>query len=100
MSQLLLVNNFEGIKDTSEFNEGFIKNYNEVRDEGFFREADVQYPENLHNLHNGLPFLPERIKIEKVEKLVVNLQDETEEIYTHKKFKTDIKSWISFLKRP
>ena len=32
----------------------------------------------LHELHNDLPFLPERIKIEKVEKLVTNLQDKTE----------------------
>ena len=26
-------------------------------------EVDVEYPKNLHDLHNGLPFLPERIKI-------------------------------------
>ena len=30
---------------------------------GYFLEADVQYPENLHDLHNNLPFLPKRIKI-------------------------------------
>ena len=29
----------------------------------------------LHKLHNDLPFLPERMKIEKVEKLVANLHD-------------------------
>ena len=32
----------------------------------------------LHRLHNDLPFLPERMKIEKVEKLVTNLHDEAE----------------------
>ena len=31
MSQKLLVNNFEWIKDTSQFNEDFIKNYNEKK---------------------------------------------------------------------
>ena len=36
-------------------------------------EVDVQYPKILHNLHNDLPFLPERMKIEKVEKVVANL---------------------------
>ena len=41
---------------------------------------DAQYPENLHELHNDLPFLPERIKTRKVEKLVTNLHDETEYI--------------------
>ena len=33
---------------------------------------------NSHELHNGLPFLTERIKIENVKKLVTNLLDKTE----------------------
>ena len=41
---------------------------------------DVQYAENLHELHNDLSFLPERMKIEKVEKLVANLHNKTEYI--------------------
>ena len=45
MSQMLLVNKFEWIEDTSQFNEGFIKNCNEESDEGYFLEVDVQYPE-------------------------------------------------------
>ena len=36
MSQQLPVNNFEWIEETSEFNEDFIKNYNEESDEGYF----------------------------------------------------------------
>ena len=35
MSQELPVNTFEWIKDTSQFNEDFIKNYNEESDEGY-----------------------------------------------------------------
>ena len=31
--------------------------------------------EKLHDLHNDLPFLPERIEIEKVEKLITNRHD-------------------------
>ena len=31
----------------------------------------------MHELHNDLPFLPETIDIEKVEKLVINLHDKT-----------------------
>ena len=42
-------------------------------DEGNFLEVDVQYLEKLHELHNNLSFLPERMKIEKVEKLVANI---------------------------
>ena len=36
MSPKFLVNNFRWIKDTSQFNEDFIKNYNEESDEGHF----------------------------------------------------------------
>ena len=81
MSQKLPVNNFEWIKDTSQFNEDFIKTImKNVKNILYFFEVDVQYPEKLHELHNDLPFLPERIKIEKVEKLVANLHDKTEYI--------------------
>ena len=48
---------------------------NEESDLRFFLEADVQYPENFHNLHNDLSFFPERMKIEKVEKLIANFHD-------------------------
>ena len=75
MLQKLPVNNFEWIKDTSQFNEDFIKNYNEESDEGYFLEVDVQYLKRIHELHNDLPFLLERIKIENIEKLAVNLHD-------------------------
>ena len=78
MSQKLPVNHSEWIKDTSQFNEDFIKNYNEESDELYFLEVDVQYLEKLHELHNDLPFLPERMKIEKVEKLVATLHDKIE----------------------
>ena len=43
MSQKLPVNNFEWIKDTSQFNEDFIKNYNKEIHEGYSLEVDVQY---------------------------------------------------------
>ena len=63
--QKLSVNNFEWIKDTSQLNGDIIKIYNEESDEGWFLEVDVQYLEKLDDLHNDLPFLPERMKIEK-----------------------------------
>ena len=72
ISQNLPINNFEWIEDTSQFNEDVIKNYNEESDEGYFLDVDVQYLEKLHELHNDLPFLRDRMKIEKVENLVAN----------------------------
>ena len=43
MSQKLPVNKFVWEEDTFQFNEGFIKNYNEESDEGYFLKDDVQY---------------------------------------------------------
>ena len=78
MSQTRPANNFEPIQGTSQFNEYFIKNYNEESDKRYCFEVDVQYLKKLHDLHNDLPFLPERIKVEKVEKLEASLRDKTE----------------------
>ena len=52
MSQNLPINNFDWIKDTSQFNENFIKIYNEESDKGYFNKAVIEYLENLHELHN------------------------------------------------
>ena len=75
MSQKYLVNNFEWIEEISQFNEDFIKSYNEESDEGYFLEVDVQYPKKLQEFHNNLTFLSERMELGKVEKLVTNLHD-------------------------
>ena len=82
MSQKLRVNNFEWIENTVQFDEGLIKSCNEESDEGYFLEVDLQYPEKLHKLHNDLPFLLERTKIEIVKKLKANLHDKSEYV-TH-----------------
>ena len=78
MSQKLPVNDFKLVEDISDFNEDFIKSYNHGSDEGYFLEVDVQCRENFHNIRYDLPFFPERMKIEKVEKLVAKLHDKDE----------------------
>ena len=75
MSQKLPVNGFKWVEKLSRFNEIFIKNYNENSDIGYFLEVDIDYSEKLFNgiafnLHKDLPFLPERKKVNKVEKLI------------------------------
>ena len=41
-------------------------------------EVDLEYPENLHDLHNDYPFCPERVECKnRVEKLIPNLRDKT-----------------------
>ena len=94
MSHKLLANNFEWIKDTYQFNEDFIKDYNEEGDEGFFLKVDVQYLQKLLDFHNDLPFSLERSR--KVRKLVSNLHDKTEYVIHIRNLKQTSKSWISF----
>ena len=69
---------FEWVVDTSQFNEDLIKHHYEESYERYFFKGGSPYTEKLHELHNDLPILPERMKIEKVEKLVANLHDKTE----------------------
>ena len=42
---------------------------------GYLLEVDVEYPKELHENHNELPFLVEKMKIGREEKLVPNLKD-------------------------
>ena len=78
MSQKLPVNNFECIKDTSQFNKDLIRNCNEEGDAEHFLAFDVYYIKKVHELHNDFSLLIERMKIKKVEKFVGNLHDKTE----------------------
>ena len=58
-----LQNGFKWVEDLSQFSENFIK------------KVDVQHLKRLFNLHKDLPFLPERKKVEKVEKLICSIED-------------------------
>ena len=72
MTQKLPINGFKWVEI---FHERFIKSYNENSDIGYFLEVDVEYPKKLFGSHKDLPFLPERKKLEKVEKLVCSIED-------------------------
>ena len=73
MSKKLPVDGFEWVKYLCKIDEDFIKNYDEDSDVGYFIEADVEYPKKLLKKHSDLPFLPERMKVNKCEKLTCNL---------------------------
>ena len=72
MSKKLPVNGFKWL-DSNEINEDFIKNYNENENKGYILEVDVEYPKRLHELHSDLPFLSERMEVNKCKKHVCNL---------------------------
>ena len=62
-SQKLPIDDFKSVDETSEFNEDVTKRYNDENDERYYIDIDVQYPENLHSLHNDLSFLHEKMKL-------------------------------------
>ena len=74
MSQKLPVNNFEWMKDNSQFKEDFIKSDKEECDEGYFFEVDV---EHFEKFHDDLPLLHARMKIKKIKMFVANVHDKT-----------------------
>ena len=87
MSKKLPVNGFKWIDNNETagpvINEDFMKNYNENDNKGYIFEVDVKYPKRLHELHSDLPFLSERMEVNKCKKLVCN-------IFNKKKYATHI----------
>ena len=77
MRKKLPVRNFKWLdeNDVSKFNDELIKQYDENSDIGYIFEVDVEYPKHICMLHSDLPFLPERMKINKSTKLFCNVQD-------------------------
>ena len=75
MIQPLPVDGFDWMEYLSKIDEDFIKNYDEISDKGYILELDVECSKKLHDLQSDLPFLPERMKIQKCNKLVCNLFD-------------------------
>ena len=75
ISQKNPVIGFEWVKKLCKFDERILKNYDENSVKGYFLEVDVEYPKNLFSLHSDLPFLPERKKTGKCNKLVCDIYD-------------------------
>ena len=68
----------------------------------------MEYPKELHALHDEYPLAPERIVVNKVEKLIPNLMDKKKYVLHHKNLNqylemglkvTKINRGISFFKR-
>ena len=71
MSQKLPVNGFNWVKNLFQFNESFIKNYEENSDIGYFFEVDVEYPKRLFNLHKVYHFYLKEKSLKKSKNLFV-----------------------------
>ena len=77
MSKKLPITNFKWLDkdEISKFNDELIKKYDENSDIGYIFEVNIEYPKHICILHSDLPFIPERMKINKSTKLFCNVQD-------------------------
>ena len=60
MSQNFPIGALEWKENTSKVDEDFIKNFGKDNEKGYILEADIDYPKNVLDLHNDLPFLTEK----------------------------------------
>ena len=62
-------------------------------------EVDLEYPEELHNLHNDYPFCPERVECKnRVEKLIPNLRNKTKYVIHYKNLIQCLKAGLKLKK--
>ena len=62
MSQYLPTGNFRWMTD-KEINKVNLAKYKENGKKGLILEVDLEYPQELHNLHNDYPVAPEKVKV-------------------------------------
>ena len=94
MSEYLPYEKFEWLENIDKFD---VMSINEKNDVGYFLEVDLEYPDELHELHNDYPLAPEKlavtndmlskyhkevadkydIKVGDVKKLIPNLRNKT-----------------------
>ena len=77
MSKKLPIDSFKWGQDLSIFTTDFIKNYNENSDLGYLFYVDIEYPHALRDKHSDLPFLPDRMLVNKVNQLIRSEYDKT-----------------------
>ena len=74
MSQPLPTGGFRWVEVRKDWNpKDIVNKLMAVKDCGYLLEVDVSYPRGLHDYHNDLPFMCEKMKVGGVEKLVPNL---------------------------
>ena len=78
--------------------EEFIKNYNQNDNKGYILEVDIKYLKKLHELHSDLPFLPERMEINKCKKLVCNLYNKKKNVAHINSLKQALNHGLKFKK--
>jgi len=67
-----------------------LENWREISSQegcGCILEVDLEYSKELHNLHSDYPLAPERIVVNKVEKLIPTLRKKDKYVLHHRNLK-------------
>ncbi|CAB4026188.1 Hypothetical predicted protein, partial [Paramuricea clavata] len=89
MSQPLPVRNFKWMTETE------LSNWENIP---CILEVDLEYPENLHDIHNEYPLAPESIEVNKVKKLIPNLNDKKNYVLHYRNLKLYLKLGLKLTK--
>ena len=82
MSQPLPVDGFKWMSEPE------LQNWNNLANgKGCILEVHIEYPENLHDTHNEYPLAPERLRVNKVDKLIPNLNNKEKYVIHHRSLK-------------
>ena len=79
MSKPLPTDSFEWMTDEE------LQNW--TKGKGCILEVDLEYPKELHDIHNEYPLAPERLKVNKVDKLIPNLMNKKKYVVHYKNLK-------------
>ena len=78
MSKQLLTSGFKWMTDDE---------LDDLKHFGCILDVDLEYPEQLHNLHNDYPLASERVNIGNVEKLIPILNNKTHHVVHYENLK-------------
>ncbi|CAK1598078.1 unnamed protein product [Parnassius mnemosyne] len=94
MSQYLPTGGFEWVNPNTEFN------VSRTSDFGFILEVDLEYPDELHDLHSDFPLCPENICVGNINenKLVPNLNNKDKYVIHYRNLKQCIEMGVKLTK--
>ena len=96
-SQPLPVNSFEWMTENDLSN---WRQFSDQEGKGCILEVDLEYPKELHNLHNDLPLASERVVVNKVEKLIPTLGDKKNYVLHYGNLKQYLEMGLKLSKNP
>ena len=75
-----------------------MRNCNEDSEKGYILKVDGKYPKEQLGLSSDMPFSPDKMKINKFEKVVCNLLQQEKLFHAHESSKAGAKPWIDIRK--